>query len=150
MSNEVFTVAGGRKIENGMKITVDIVIARKQIAYLLTTAFEGGIGYWCPRQEFRYREPKAWEPVLDEGDEKPERWKAYDYPLLPGGSVTFFADEDAPVKKCVLNLETIAKGLQVMASKHSWHFNNFLNDNADAETGDVFVQCCVFGDVVYG
>lgn len=148
-----FVVAGGleeKKVKGGLKLSVEIVIPRKQIAYLLSAAVEGGIGYWCPRQEFQYLEPEAWEPVMDEGEEKPERWHCYDYPLLPGGAVTFFAEEDAPRRECVLNLETIATGLRVMADKYPWHFANFINDNYDAETGDVFVQCCVFGDIIYG
>lgn len=37
-----------------------------------------------------------------------------------------------------------------------YHFDDFssfaeiLDDNADANTGDVFLQCCLFGDVIYG
>ena len=42
------------------------------------------------------------------------------------------------------------KGSQIMANKYTWHFDNFINDNADAETGDVFLQCSVLGDIVFG
>jgi hypothetical protein len=44
----------------------------------------------------------------------------------------------------------MAKGLQVMAEKYPVHFNNFDSDNFDAETGDVFLQCSLFGEIVYG
>ncbi len=43
-----------------------------------------------------------------------------------------------------------AKGFEVMAEKYPWHFNNFMNDNEDAETADVWFQCIVFGEIVYG
>jgi len=37
-----------------------------------------------------------------------------------------------------------------MAEKYPRHFHNFLEENDDAETGDVFIQCCLFGEIVYG
>lgn len=137
-----FTVGKG----DGIKLSVELVIPRRRVAELLVSAVEGGICYWCPRQEFKYTEPEKWEPVLDDGDENPKNWPCYDYPLLPGGAVTFIVDE----QECVLNLDTVATGLRVMADKYQRHFLGFLTGGDDAETGDVFVQCCVFGEVIYG
>ena len=31
-----------------------------------------------------------------------------------------------------------------------WHWRNFINENDDAETADVWFQLAVFGEVVYG
>lgn len=151
MDNDI-TLAGDKKQTDAAALCVDVKLAipRKQIAYLICSAIEGGIAYWCPRQAFKYKKPEKWEPIMDAGDEKPEEWPCYDYPLLAGGAVTFKADKDAPVRVCVLNLETIAKGLQLMAEKYPRHFGDFMNESGDATTGDVFVQLCVFGDVVYG
>lgn len=46
--------------------------------------------------------------------------------------------------------EDIQKGLQIMASEYPDHWADIVNDNADAITYDVAVQCIVLGSVVYG
>lgn len=59
-------------------------------------------------------------------------------------------EEDKKLPHYRLNLASIKKGLQVMADKFPKHFADVTNDNADATTGDVFLQCALFGDVIYG
>jgi len=49
-----------------------------------------------------------------------------------------------------LDLDAIKKGLQIIAEKYPRHMGDFLNENDDADTGDVFLQCCLFGDAIYG
>jgi len=49
-----------------------------------------------------------------------------------------------------LNLAGIKKGLTVMAKKEPRHFADFLKEDYDETTGDVFLQCCLFGEVIYG
>lgn len=51
--------------------------------------------------------------------------------------------------------ETVATqlydGLVIMAKKYPEHFANvILDDHQDAETADFFIQCCLFGEIVYG
>jgi hypothetical protein len=36
-----------------------------------------------------------------------------------------------------------------MAVECPRHFADFLNEKADAVTGDAFLQCCLFGEVIY-
>ena len=49
-----------------------------------------------------------------------------------------------------LNLEKVKKGLTVMAKKEPKHFADFIKQEYDQVTGDVFLQCCLFGKVIYG
>lgn len=49
-----------------------------------------------------------------------------------------------------LDLQALKIGAQVMASKYPRHFSNILTEDDDAETGDVFLQCCLYGEVVFG
>lgn len=148
MSTDRVVVAGDKKAD---KVSITIAVAKKTIANLLCCGFEGGIGYWCPRQPFKYVEPGEWQPIMDTGEEDPERWEMYDYPLLAGGAVIFKADDGTgKVKKCRLDLDTIQKGLELMASKYPHHFGDVINGSEDATTGDVFIQLCAFGEVVYG
>lgn len=44
----------------------------------------------------------------------------------------------------------IERALQLMADKYPRHWIDFINENTDATTGDVFLQLCVFKEVVYG
>lgn len=49
-----------------------------------------------------------------------------------------------------ITLDDIAKGLKVMAESYPTHFRDFEADNGDATTADVFLQCIIFGDIIYG
>jgi len=49
-----------------------------------------------------------------------------------------------------LSIPKIMKGLAVLAKKYPHHFCDILKEDGDATTGDVLVQCALFGDIVYG
>lgn len=49
-----------------------------------------------------------------------------------------------------LRIENLKSGLQTMADKFSWHYKDFVDHNEDAITGSAFIQCCLFGDIIYG
>lgn len=137
---------------NNISVTSTSTVDRQRIAALLVGAFEGGCNYWIERQPFGEVVPPNPVAILDADDgEGAKIWPTYDYPLTEGGEVSFTAEngngENVVVK---LNLETLTAGLQVMAEKFPRHFSDFMMENDDADTADVFVQCVAFGDVVYG
>lgn len=41
------------------------------------------------------------------------------------------------------------RGLEIMAQKSPYQFGMLLSDDADAITADVFLQCCLLGDIVF-
>lgn len=49
-----------------------------------------------------------------------------------------------------LNHEALHRGMVAMARNYPRMFGQFLESREDADTGDVYLQCCLFGDVVYG
>jgi hypothetical protein len=59
-------------------------------------------------------------------------------------------DIEGDMPDALLDLGTIRNGLQVMADKYPNHWHDFINDNEDATTGDVFLQCCLYGEVIFG
>jgi Na+-transporting NADH:ubiquinone oxidoreductase subunit NqrC len=122
--------------------TVKTEITPKKLAGLLCSAFEGGVGYWCTIKG--YAEPKGDVQTLL-GDRV---YKHVDFPLQGGAVICedFYTSD----KTHRLNGKAIARGLQVMSAKYPKHFSDFLQDNYDALTGDAFVQCCLFGEVLYG
>jgi hypothetical protein len=48
-----------------------------------------------------------------------------------------------------LTLQALVEGFQILAQKYPHHAMDLLADNGDAVTGDVLVQCAIFGDIVY-
>lgn len=52
-------------------------------------------------------------------------------------------------KDILFNLPKIKKGLTVMAKKYPEHFADFIKEEYDQTTGDVFLQCCLFNEIIY-
>jgi len=120
-------------------------VNEKDIADLLCTGFEGGVGYWC--KIVGYEKPEKifeWNTFASDG----YVYKYVQYPMSEGGAVLLKDTEGD--ERWKLDLDGIRKGLSVMASKYPRHWENFVNDQYDADTGDVFIQCALFGEVVYG
>jgi hypothetical protein len=121
-------------------------VCEQMVADLVCTAFEGGIGYWA--QIIGYKKP---EKIFQWGLSDVLGGTVYryvQYPMSEGGAVLLRDAEGDD--KWELNLENIKTGLSVMASKYPRHYQNFINDNSDAITGDVFIQCCLFNELVFG
>jgi len=126
-----------------VQATLDIPITR--IADLLCTAFEGDVGYWACI--VGYNTPS--EPRSVYGSKTIHKY--VDYPLTGGAiKLTIQDDEDAQTDPYIIDGDAISRGLNIMAKKYPRHFANFIQEQEDAETGDVFVQCCIFGEIVYG
>jgi len=48
-----------------------------------------------------------------------------------------------------LDLKSIGRGLEDPAVKCPTHFADLVNENTDAITADVRLQCCLFGELIY-
>jgi hypothetical protein len=119
-------------------VKIEITIPDEMISNLLCSAFEGGSNYWL-RSAGTVEAPSG---VFD-------RTTA---PLEPGGKVSIVLQEEAVTGKGVkytLDRDAILRGIVAMREKAPKHFGDALAENDDAETGDVFLQCCLFGEVVY-
>lgn len=124
---------------------VEMNIDKTELAYLLCSAFEGGVGYWCRIMDTVEPEEAAESELND--------FPSYCSFPLEGGAVVCRRDEeetDSKYTPLVLNEESIRKGLSIFATKYPHHFADFIDGNFDALTGDVFVQCCLLGDCEYG
>jgi hypothetical protein len=71
-----------------------------------------------------------------------------DYPLNEGGSLGIVSTEPAS-DVFRLDLNSIGRGLDDLATKYPRHFADLVNENSDAVTADVLLQCCLFGELVY-
>lgn len=121
-------------------ITISVDIETESVRNLLITAIHKGTSsYWC-------KFGLLTKQVLPN---KPIKSPWVDYPLYGYGIVNahLINDDDTVL---TLSQATIKRGLKAMAEKYPLHFGNFMRDRWDAETADVFLQCCLLGDLVYG
>lgn len=132
-------------------VPLTLQISEERISDLLCCAFEGGSNYWYNIADFKKPDgtPEEWA-FLSYTDEV---FKHLDYPMNNGGSVIIEDTEDDN-KSYVLDRDAVMRGLQTFATlpdgKGGHHFANWLAEKDDAETGDVFLQCCLFNEIRYG
>lgn len=120
-------------------------ITNSRAADLLCSAFEGGSNYWYMIED--YVEPA--EVAQPWGDEYTPKYISY--PFSKGGAV-IIADMEDEEEKFTLDHAAIVRGKKIFATdeRYSHHYADALKENDDAITGDVFLQLCLFGEVVYG
>jgi hypothetical protein len=112
------------------------ILDDEMIGNLLCNACEGGSNYWAESND-------------NNSDEVGADY-FHEAPLKKGGffNIKDREDEDAPEVR--IDRKALNRGIEVMATKYPWHLANVLTENDDAETGDVFLQCSAFGEIVYG
>lgn len=116
-----------------MKIQINI--SELQIQDLLITAFDGAYGavfYWAQPHRDSLK-------LINSEDFNMDLFK----PIK-------LLDRENKNKEHVISLRDIEEGIGVMAQKYAEHFADIVNDNVDAVTADVFIQCCTFKEVLYG
>ena len=138
------------KVEFKTSVNLDINVIRG----LLCSAFEGGSNYWYFIDRWELRPGLTLDDFKEGGSQQPDNYWHWSQliPTTAGCSlfITDREDEGANPKEYQLNLEAIRRGLKFMADDYPKHFADVVNENDDAETGDVFLQCCLFGEVIYG
>tara|TARA_B100000614_G_scaffold262909_1_gene300671 strand:+ start:170716 stop:171204 length:489 start_codon:yes stop_codon:yes gene_type:complete len=142
----------------------------QRITDLMVGAFEQSCGYWA--QNARHELPEGFDmEAWREANGFTDRWshggKDYqtsDFYLAPfvGGVIIFdeiTEERTGETEERRLDLAAIQSGLALMAAggpeNKRWgcgarHYADWIAENDDAETADVFLQACVLGDIVYG
>lgn len=132
-------------------LSISISISDDAIRGLLCSAFEGGSNYWYSNLEPAIDNVVPYDEFRDGGSQQGDTYWHWSQlmPLVEGCAVVFEDTEDNH-KLHRLDLAAIKRGFQVMAERYPQHFADYLAEKGDATTGDVFLQCCVFGEVLYG
>ena len=118
----------------------------ERVRDLLTTAFEST--QWASTLTGCMASGEA--ANIWNAQSKKEGYRTYSYlPCMMGGYVTVrdAYDEGRPIM--TLDALAVATGLTLMAQDYPEQWANFIAENEDADTGDVFLQCCLFGEVIY-
>ena len=147
-----------------MKIVTEVEITDQRVSDILCDAFEGGSNYWIAQIAYLYKgklyeESKKLRAEIKKLGNFPLPIEEMEYPpyiwlsLIVGGEVLITAqDQENPVradKNYSLNAGTLRAGMTTMAQKYPKHFADIINENDDAVTGDVFLQCCLFGEIIF-
>jgi len=124
---------------------------------LLVTALEGGSNYWYMLEDKVLPPGVTLEDVRSGGRLNPDKkdyWNsAYIIPFLVG--VALIIGEIEPDafpkgKKFRLDLTSMRKGFRLMRQKYPKMFYEVLNESYDANHADVWLQLCLFGEVIFG
>lgn len=112
---------------------LEIEITDEQLEELLDCAFDGGIGYWALGLSVQPDVNGTYAEIV----------------LKRGGRVTLRDQEDDGAKH-VLDRAAIERGLPAFQKQCPKRFSDWFSGECDAGCGDAFVQCCLFGKVIYG
>lgn len=116
-----------KKITIAIRSHIDV----EDIKNLLDSASRGS-AYWCDDcDKFGYE-------------------SATNVVVNPDGGMIALHDSEQDGKYYEVNYKVIKKGLTVMAKKYPQTFADFINGDYDLYTGDTFLQCCLFGEEIYG
>lgn len=137
-------------LRDKLTFTTTVEIEAQRIEDLLTSAFEGGCGYWLKLKSTDIQE----EAKKCGGELNIEKQ------ILYGCKLNCYDAEDIDNKlgeltalQIVAALAAMAKGEDLKGKKNEHlktHFNNFITENDDATTADVVVQIATMGEIVFG
>jgi len=148
-----------------LKITRTFTITRQQVIDLLSSALEGGSNYWYWNLDYTLDETSAKEVEEVSGGVFRGYWAPFS-----GGRMTLEIQEnsagipywdgegegwakvegDEPGRTWVLDLDALQRGMAIMSERYPRNFADLQSENGDANTGDVYLQCCLFGQIVFG
>lgn len=135
-----------------------ITVAKMSVISLLVSALEGGSNYWYCNAHYDLPKGIEFGDFRPGGKFSPEDSEYFHplqiIPFVEGCALTIedteAVDDDGEPKKYRVDVYALKRGLEIMSKKYPSHFQDFITENDDSETGDVFLQCCVFGELIYG
>jgi hypothetical protein len=141
------------KGEKMAKVTTDIPTSR--VRDLLVSAFEGGSNYWIKVIDWKLAEGLKYEDFKEGGKFALDDYYPA-YFLIPFNDGCYLEieiqdDDDGDFGIKILDSAAMQRGLELMATEpYKSHWQNFINENDDAETADVWLQLSLFGELIFG
>ena len=120
-----------------ISVNISISIEDDRVGDLLNCAIEGGSTYWAKR--------------ISRKASKTRKVYVSEVPMN-GGSLAVETQEpqDQECVKYEVDRGRCQWALEEMATKYRNHFDDFINESEDAETGDLFLQLACLGEVTFG
>jgi hypothetical protein len=113
-------------------------ITWEKITDQIVSALEGGSNYWL----------QCFEP--QSGRERATESPWYSDQKVWSGDFLINCQAWEDDENYPLSPQKISEGLSWLAANHPHRIAEIVTETGDAETGDVFLQACLFGDIVYG
>ena len=132
-----------------MSVSVSVNVPTSTVCDLLVGSVEGGSKYWAT-----FRLDPNFAKLVDKADitkSSDFNFEKY-YPVYDIEHPQYclrVSDAEGGTTYNV-TLENFVNGLNVMADRYPQHFKDVITENHDAVTSDVFIQCAVFGEIVFG
>lgn len=133
------------------KQTIDVTVGvnPETVLQLLTSALtDGAADYWLTGVSL-HKPATSLQTFTENGT---VAWPACAWNPVNGGSIIVTAPHPKTEADTdyLVDGKVVQNGLAVMASKYPHHFVDVLKQDTDDTTGDVFIQCCIYGDIIYG
>lgn len=119
-------------------INIQYTVTREHLKDLLVCAYEGGSNYWYEQLDALKRTPAGDRNMAEH---------FYDDIINFGMCIV---DSETGLTHTISGNAKYKKAFEIFAQKYESHFADLISGNTDANTGDVFLQCLVFGEVIYG
>jgi len=126
------------KDDLSINITINHKLSIEMIDDLMTTAFEGGINYWCKKVKIIDFPPNMNVNLTN----------LFASTLLANGGLVRLYDAESN-DEWILNRPMIIKGIEMYCNKNSVT-PEYMYDMHDADTADEIVQYAVFNELIFG
>lgn len=127
-----------------ISVLVTVPVTWRRVCDLICTGVEGGYSPWLHSIERQGEWNGSEMPAYYD----PEFW-------TQGGRYAAKFDLESDQEgdgngRAMIDSAALVNGLRLMASDQPRHFADFVAENDDAITGDVFLQCVLLKAVIYG
>jgi hypothetical protein len=122
--------------EKQFTVPFKISIPYSQVKALVKLALDDC--YWIDAVRYNYS-PAFYNKGLSRSD----------IPFLEGCAITIFYTNDGESISKDLNIISIQSGLTAIASKYYSSFNSFVSGEPNVAIADIFLQCCLFGSIIF-
>ena len=134
-----------------MKVTMNL--DNKKLYNLLCSAMFDEWNFRIPMSEWT-KLNEFWYSDANEENRKSNPTPCYEdkiwtYVMATDAHIVKFVDKEDG-SESFMTWTRIQNGTNLMAEKYDWHFMDVLLENDDAVTADVWLQCVLLGEVVYG
>lgn len=117
---------------------------------LLTSAIEGGSNYWYNFQATACNQLNKVQQLFSDDSIYTDTfvWKLWS--AIKQGMEIEVHDIETGDSLGFISMNSIERGEQTLNEKYNFAVGDVLSENDDAATGDVWLQCAVMNEVVYG
>jgi hypothetical protein len=141
------------------EVPIPIKVTEGRARDLLCSALEGGSNYWYVIADYEFADGVSYDDFQRGGKFGPDPADPYWHPsqLIPfhEGCALLIEDREGVEiggkTQWRLDREAMKQGLVLMGEKYrDTHWSNFVCENDDADTADVWLQLALFNEVVFG